>query len=91
MMPNPLDVAFAALGNNAAAPLLATELAKYRNYPGALHDARRLVDPHGDDFWARASTAPGWARYGGSPSPPAIRPRASGLPAVMQTEPWARR
>ena len=51
MMPNPLDVAFAALGNNAAAPLLASELETYPNYPGALHDARRLVDLHGDDFW----------------------------------------
>ena len=51
MMPNPLDVAFAALGNNAAAPLLRSELSTYPNYPGALHDARRLVDAHGGDFW----------------------------------------
>ena len=41
MMPNPLDVAFAALGNNAAAPLLAAEMRQYPSYPGALHDMRR--------------------------------------------------
>ena len=33
MMPNPLDVAFAALGNNAAAPLLGGEMQSYPGYP----------------------------------------------------------
>jgi len=91
MMPNPLDAGFAALGNNAAAPLLATELAKYPNYPGALHDARRLVDLHGDDFWGASLYATwlgalrGMSIAGGDPT------SAVGLPAVMKTEPWARR
>ena len=91
MMPNPLDVAFAALGNNAAAPLLASELATYPNYPAALHDARRLVDLHGDDFWgdslygAWLNALRGLSIPGGDPT------TAAGLPAVMQTEPWARR
>jgi hypothetical protein len=91
MMPNPLDVAFAALGNNAAAPLLATELATYPNYPGALHDARRLVDLHGDDFWGGSlyttwlSALRGLSIPGGDPT------SAAGLPSLMQTEPWARR
>jgi len=91
MMPNPLDVGFAALGNNAAVPLLATELAKYPNYPGALHDARRLVDLHGDDFWGGSlyttwlAALRGLSIAGGDPT------SAAGLPAVMKTEAWARR
>jgi hypothetical protein len=91
MMPAPLDAAFAALGNNAAAPLLASELTKYPNYPGALHDARRLVDLHGSDFWdgslygAWLGALRGLSVPGGDPT------SAAGLPAVMQTEPWARR
>ena len=91
MMPNPLDVAFAALGNNAAAPLLATELTTYPNYPAALHDARRLTDLHADDFWGESlyttwlSALRGLSMPGGDPT------SAAGLPAVMKTEPWARR
>jgi hypothetical protein len=91
MMPNPLDVAFAALGNNAAVPLLASELETYPNYPGALHDARRLVDLHGDDFWGGSlygtwvGALRGLSIAGGDPT------SAAGLPAIMKTEPWARR
>src|SRR3569833_2802074 len=51
MMPTPLDVAFAALGNDTAVGPLVTELGTYPGYPAALHEARRLVDQHGDDFW----------------------------------------
>ncbi|HSS37191.1 MAG TPA: DUF3160 domain-containing protein, partial [Polyangia bacterium] len=91
MLPNPLDVAFAALGNNAAAPLLATELATYPNYPAALHDVRRLVDLHGDDFWG-ASLYGAWLGALRGMSVPGGDPTAAvGLPAVMKTEPWARR
>jgi hypothetical protein len=55
MLPNPHDAAFAALGNTAAAPLLAPERATFQttSYPGALSDARQLVDQHGDNFWAQ--------------------------------------
>jgi hypothetical protein len=91
MMPNPLDAAFAALGNNAAAPLLAPELGKYPNYPGALHDARRLVDVHGGDFWD-GSLYGGWlGALRGMSIPDGDPTKAAGLPAVMKTEPWARR
>ncbi len=91
MMPDPLDAAFAALGNNAAAPLLASELGRFPNYPGALHDVRRLVDLHGDDFWggnlysAWLGALRGLSVPGGDPT------SVAGLPAVMKTEPWARR
>ena len=91
MMPNPLDVAFAALGNNAAAPLLASELATYPNYPGALHDARRLVDLHGDDFWSGSLYGEWLGALRGLSVPIGDPTAAVGLPAVMQTEPWARR
>jgi hypothetical protein len=86
MMPNPLDVGFAALGNNAAVPLLATELAKYPNYPGALHDARRLVDLHGDDFWGGSLYTTWLARLRGLSIAGGDPTSAAGLPAVMKTE-----
>jgi hypothetical protein len=91
MLPNPLDVAFAALGNNAAAPLLASELARYPNYPGALHDARRLVDAHGDDFWAGSLYSAWLGALRGLSVPDGDPTAVAGLPSVMQTEPWARR
>ncbi|HVY39933.1 MAG TPA: DUF3160 domain-containing protein [Polyangia bacterium] len=91
MLPNPLDVAFAALGNDAAAPLLATELSTYPNYPGALHDARRLVDQHGDDFWGASLYGAWLGALRGLSIPDGDPTAAAGLPSVMQTEPWARR
>jgi hypothetical protein len=51
MMPNPLDVAFAALKNDAALPLLAAELEDAAPYAQGLGAARALVDAHGDDYW----------------------------------------
>jgi hypothetical protein len=50
LMPNPLDVAFAALRDDAAAPLLKGELDQY-NYGSALESMRLLVDAHDDAFW----------------------------------------
>ena len=91
MMPNPLDAAFAALGNNAAAPLLASELGRYPNYPGALHDVRRLVDLHGDDFWGASLYATWMGALRGLSVPGGDPTSVAGLPAVMKTEPWARR
>jgi hypothetical protein len=91
MMPRPLDVAFAALGNNAAVPLLGSDLATYPNYPAALHDARRLVDQHGDDFWGGSLYGAWLGALRGLSIPDGDPTMAAGLPAVMQTEPWARR
>jgi hypothetical protein len=90
-MPNPLDVAFGALGNNAAAPLLASELGTYPNYPGALHDVRRLVDLHGDDFWGASLYATWLGALRGLSVPAGDPTTVAGLPAVMKTERWARR
>ena len=91
MMPDPMDIAFAALGNNAAGPLLDGEVRKYPGYLPALHDTRRLVDTHGDDFWGGSlytlwlSALRGFSAPGGDPT------AIAGLPSVMKTEVWARR
>ena len=50
MMPDPLDVAFAALGNNQAVPLLRPQLDQYRYAPD-LAAMRVLADDHGEGFW----------------------------------------
>jgi hypothetical protein len=50
MMPNPLDVAFAALGNDSALPLLGAELDN-ASYVGGLSKARVLVDAHEAPYW----------------------------------------
>ncbi len=91
MLPNPLDVAFGALGNSAAAPLLATELGTYPNYPGALHDARKLVDSHDAAFWG-ASLYGNWLSALRALSPAGgDATAAAGMPAVAKTEAWSRR
>jgi len=91
MMPKALDVAFAALGNDSAVAPLATELATYPGYPAALHDARRLVDQHGDDFWGGSFYTLWLSALRGLSPPPGDLSAAAGLPAVMRSEPWARR
>ncbi len=85
LMPNPLDVAFAALGNNQALPLLATELERY-GYAGQLGQTRVLADAHPESYWQgnlynqwldalrQLSKAPG-----------------DGGPSVTKTEAWGRR
>jgi hypothetical protein len=51
MMPDPLDVAFAALGNNQAAPLLRPQLEQF-HYAPDLASMRVLADDHGESFWS---------------------------------------
>ncbi|MBN2577347.1 MAG: DUF3160 domain-containing protein [Deltaproteobacteria bacterium] len=90
MMPNPLDVAFAALGNAGAAGLLATDLQSYPAYPQALHQARVLVDQHEPAYWTESlytswlgalrAASPGWGA--------AANPKA---PPIVATEAWSRR
>lgn len=60
MLPDPLDVAFAALGADAAAGLLAEEIRRYR-YQGSLHEVRFLVDSHPGGFW-NANLYNGWLK-----------------------------
>lgn len=91
LMPDPLDVAFGALGNTHAAPLLAADLAAHTNYPKALDEARQLVDAHEPAFWA-GSLYHAWLASLRAMSPPADLVAAPGIPAaVARTQPWARR
>jgi hypothetical protein len=51
MMPDPLDVAFAALGNDSALDHLATELDANASYAAGLAKTRTLVDAHEPAYW----------------------------------------
>jgi hypothetical protein len=87
MMPNPLDVAFAALGNNQALQLLESELATY-DYAPDLGAMRVLVDDHPSEFWQKNL----YNLWLGSLR--ALAPAPDGdaaLPPVAQSEPWGRR
>jgi hypothetical protein len=90
MMPDPLDVGFAALGNDAAAPLLRGELETY-SYAPDLERMRRLVDAHGETYWG-ANLYNLWLSSLRTLSAPTtgVSPGAN-APAVTKTEAWARR
>lgn len=87
MMPDPLDVAFSVLGNNAAGALLAPELAKY-SYWGDLSAMRVLTEAHGDAFWQQ-NLYNLWLGALRELSPPAAAPE--GVPAVFTSDAFARR
>lgn len=96
MMPNPLDAAFAALGNDAALPLLQDELRSFTGYPGALAGVRMLADAHEPDFWegnlynlwlgSLRALSPGAGAIAGK-----AEQDASGQPEIVHTEAWSRR
>jgi hypothetical protein len=92
MMPDPLDVAFAALGNNRAGALLAPQLAKYdaSGYPGALAKMRLLVDEHPAEFWD-ASLYTLWLSALRGLSPSDGEEETPRLFPVARTEAWQRR
>ena len=50
VVPNPLDVAFAAFGNDQAVSLLSAELGAH-DYAGDLAAMRALVDAHPQSYW----------------------------------------
>jgi hypothetical protein len=92
MMPDPLDVAFAALGNDQALPLLDSELGKFDGYPGALEGARVLSDAHGAEFW-NANLYNLWlsSLRALSPASDVSQPANLGMPEVTGTQGWGRR
>jgi hypothetical protein len=87
MMPNPLDVAFAALGNDQAAPLLRSELDTYA-YAPSLAKARQLVEWHDAGYWD-SSIYTLWMSALRELSAGKYDPTA--LPAIAHTEAWGRR
>jgi hypothetical protein len=82
MLPSTLDVLF-ALGNDAAAQLLAGELNQY-HYSTNLAALRYLVDSYDESFWT-GSMFNAWLRMIRTLNPPLDR---TGLPAFMQTAAW---
>ncbi len=94
MMPDPLDAAFAALGNDQAGALLAPQLEKHQldGYPAALASMRLLVDEHPAEFWSE-SLYTLWlgAMRELSPSRTAAGDDAQSLFPVAKTEAWGRR
>jgi len=91
MMPNPLDVGFAALNNNQAGLMLKSELSTY-HYAPDLHAMRILVDAHPQEFW-EANLYNLWltSLKALSPSAEIGDPVKAGLPSVAATEAWGRR
>ncbi|MBM4362106.1 MAG: DUF3160 domain-containing protein, partial [Deltaproteobacteria bacterium] len=91
MMPDPLDAAFAALGNDQAGALLAPELSRYP-YAPALASMRILVDAHEPAYW-ESTLYTTWlsALRALSPGETTGDPASLGLPLVTGTEPWGRR
>ncbi len=89
MMPNPLDVAYAALKNDQAAKLLEPELRRDL-YAPALEAIRRLGDEHDAAFW-EANLYNLWLSALRALSPSEIGDDKAGLPAVARTEAWGRR
>jgi hypothetical protein len=88
VVPDPLDVAFAALGNDQALGLLGAELDSEPGYPGELSAMRVLVDEHPEQYW-QGSLYTTWMSALRTLSPAAVPP--SDLPSVARTEAWGRR
>ena len=91
MMPNPLDVGFAALANDNAGLLLGEELKQF-DYASDLASMRILADAHPQTFW-EANLYNQWlgALRTLSPTADVANPNAVGLPRIAGTEPWSRR
>ncbi|MFA6597433.1 MAG: DUF3160 domain-containing protein [Ignavibacteriaceae bacterium] len=79
MLPQSLDVLF-ALGNDASAQLLQTELEQY-HYSTNLASLRYLIDAYSDEFW-NSSMYNSWLNAIRTINPPKVREQ---LPSFMQT------
>lgn len=94
MLPDPLDVAFAALQNDQAGALLAPQLEQYEGagYPSALAQLRDLADAHPVDFW-HENLYNSWlgALRQLSPSATSAAADASSLPPAARSEAWGKR
>jgi hypothetical protein len=88
ILPNPLDAAFAAIGNDQALSLLGAELDDEAGYAGQLSAMRTLVDAHPSSYW-ESSLYTNWLSALRTLSPTATP--ADDLPAVARSESWGRR
>jgi hypothetical protein len=82
MLPSTLDILF-ALGNNASAQLLQSELDKY-HYSSNLSALRYLIDSYEPEFWS-VSLYNLWLNSMRALNPPNDR---NNLPSFMQTAAW---
>ncbi|WP_437827019.1 DUF3160 domain-containing protein [Sorangium sp. So ce1153] len=89
MMPSPLDVAFAAFGNDQAGQMLGPELGQF-DYAPDLHMMRVLVDAHPEDFWEK-NLYNRWLGALRELSPARALGDGEELPGVVKTEAWGRR
>ena len=89
MMPEALDAAFAALGNDQAAELLRPSLGRH-DYATELAAARELVDAHEAAYWSGSLYA-SWMAALRTLSPRETLADGRGLPPAMTTEAWGRR
>lgn len=91
VVPNPLDVAFAALKNDHALNLLADELTEW-DYAGELAAVRTIADAHPESYW-EGSLYTSWlgALQTLSANSTTEGPAAAGLPSVARSEAWGRR
>lgn len=92
MMPSAFDAAYAAMGNDQAAALLAPELTKY-SYAPDLEAMRLLVDAHEPAYW-EGSLYTLWLSSLRALSPLKAEladSKQAGLPAVATGEGWGRR
>jgi hypothetical protein len=89
MMPEALDAAFAALGNDQAAELLRPSLARH-DYATELATARELVDAHEASYWSGSLYA-SWLAALRTLSPRETLAEGPALPPAMTTEAWGRR
>jgi hypothetical protein len=90
MLPNALDAAYAALGNDQALALLESDLSSSTRYPPALETVRRLADDHGNEFWT-ANLYNLWQDALRALSPTKDITDGGGLPSIARTEAWGRR
>jgi Protein of unknown function (DUF3160) len=88
ILPDPLDAAYAALGNSAALPLLRAGLDR-QGYAPQLESMRKLVDAHEPAFWEE-NLYNLWLSSLRALSP-ADAAAAAELPSVARTERWSRR
>lgn len=91
LLPDPLDAAYAALGNDAALPLLRGELETY-DYAPQLERMRMLVDAHGDSYWEE-NLYNLWmsSLRAVSSNQRTLQAASEGLPSVTRSEAWQRR
>lgn len=91
VLPNPLDAAFAALKNDHAVSLLASELEEW-GYASELAAVRAIADAHPDAYW-EGSLYTSWlgALQTLSANQETQGPNADGLPSVARSEAWGRR